>query len=100
MNAVPTASTAGAPRLIALVDVESSQIQAIGHDAETNTLAVRFKTWKGDSSSLYHYANFAAEDFAAFKAAESIGKHFGLYIKPFPEKYPFTRIESKPGVPA
>ncbi|TAA11260.1 KTSC domain-containing protein [Pseudoxanthomonas winnipegensis] len=98
MNTVPAASTAGAPRLIALVDVESSQIQAIGHDAETSTLAVRFKRWNGEPSSLYHYANFSAEDFAAFRSAESIGKHFGRYIKPFPEKYPFTRIESKPGV--
>ena len=98
MNAV--AQSAPAARVIALQDVESSQIQAIGHDAETNTLAVRFKTWKGEPSSLYHYANVTAEDFAAFKGAESIGKHFGRYIKPFPEKYPFTKIESKPGVPA
>ena len=49
--------------------VESSQIAAIGHDAETNTLAVRFKNWKGVPTSLYHYRNFNAEDFAAFSRA-------------------------------
>ena len=101
MNAV--AQSAPAPRVIALQDVESSQIHALGHDAETNTLAIRFTSGHGPDrgpGSLYHYANVTAEDFAAFKGAESIGKHFGRYIKPFPEKYPFTRIESKPGVPA
>ncbi len=60
--------------------VESSQIAAIGHDAETNTLAVRFKNWKGVPTSLYHYRNFNAE-------------HFGAHIKPFAEKYRYTKIE-------
>ena len=60
--------------------VESSQIAAIGHDAETNTLAIRFKNWKGVPTSLYQYQNFTAED-------------FGAHIKPFAEKYPYTKIE-------
>ena len=85
---------------IELQQVESSQIHAIGHDAQTNTLAVRFKRYSGEPSSLYHYGNFTAEEFAAFKAAESIGKHFGAHIKPFADKYPFKRIESMPGVAA
>ncbi|MCJ8032933.1 KTSC domain-containing protein, partial [Staphylococcus aureus] len=42
--------------------------------------------------SVYHYANFSAEEFQAFKDAESIGKHFGAYIKPFPEKYPYHKV--------
>ena len=73
--------------------VESSQSAAIGHDAETNTLAIRFKNWKGVPTSLYQYQNFTAEDFAAFRDAESKGKHFGAHIKPFAEKYPYTKIE-------
>ena len=73
--------------------VESRQIAAIGHDADTNTLAIRFKNWKGVPTSLYHYRNFNAEDFAAFRDAESKGKHFGREIKPFPEIYPYTKIE-------
>ena len=82
--------------IVKLIEVQSSQIHAIGHDPETNTLAIRFKNWKGEVTSLYHYANFTADDFAAFLAAESKGKHFGKNIKPFIEKYPFTRIESAP----
>ncbi|MFT4410225.1 KTSC domain-containing protein [Stenotrophomonas muris] len=80
---------------IALLDVQSSQIHSIGHDADTNTLAIRFTRGYGDKrgpGSLYHYANFSAEEFLAFKDAESIGKHFGAYIKPFPEKYPYHKV--------
>ena len=80
---------------IALQDVASSQIHAIGHDAETNTLAIRF-TRGGFANpapgSLYHYQNFTAQDFEAFKGAESIGRHFGQHIKPFADKFPFTKV--------
>ena len=83
-------------KTIDMQTVDSSQIHAIGHDAETNTLAIRFKNWKGEVTSLYHYENFLAEDFEAFKSAESIGRHFGAFIKPFDQKYPFKQIEKTP----
>ena len=75
-------------------DVESSQIHSIGHDAETNTLAIRFPTFgrTRPPGSLYHYANVTADDFAALKSAESLGRHFGQNIKPFADKYPFERV--------
>ncbi|CAJ0698645.1 KTSC domain-containing protein [Ralstonia holmesii] len=81
---------------ITMQSVESSQIHSIGHDSATNTLAIRFKSWKGEATSLYHYQNFTAEDFEAFLNAESIGRHFGAFIKPFDQKYPFKRIEDAP----
>lgn len=77
---------------ITMIPVESSQIDSIGHDAETNTLAIRFKNYKGEASGLYHYDNFTAEDFAAFHGADSIGKHFGQHIKPATEKHPYRRV--------
>lgn len=77
---------------IAMDAVESSQIAAIGHDAATNTLAIQFPG-KGDKpGSVYHYANFTADDFKAFQEAESKGSHFGKHIKKNTEKYPFTRV--------
>jgi len=82
--------------IVKLIEVESSQIHAIGHDPETNTLAIRFKNWKGEVTSLYHYANVTPEDFREFLCAESKGKHFGKNIKPHADKYPFTKIESAP----
>lgn len=78
---------------IAMDSVESSQIAGIGYDAASQTLAIQFKS---GTRAVYHYANVTAEDFAAFKSAESIGSHFYKNIKPFPEKYPYTRIESAP----
>ncbi|MDE3023689.1 MAG: KTSC domain-containing protein [Pseudomonadota bacterium] len=78
---------------IAMDAVSSSQIAAIGHDSKTKTLAIRF-TSKSGTGSLYHYANFDDEAFAAFKGAESIGSHFYKHIKPFPDKYPYTKVDS------
>jgi hypothetical protein len=76
---------------ITLHPVESSQIHAIGHDPATSTLAIQFRS-KSGSGSIYHYANFTAQDFASFKAAESIGSHFGKHIKPFADRFPFTKV--------
>lgn len=81
---------------IAMTDVESSQIHSIGHDAETSTLAIRFKNAKGEAKGLYHYKNFGADDFEALKAADSLGKHFGRFIKPQTEKYSVECIEKAP----
>ncbi|MCD9096152.1 KTSC domain-containing protein [Luteimonas fraxinea] len=81
---------------IALIDVDSSQIHSIGHDPETNTLAIRFTKGYRENrgpGALYHYANVDAEAFAALRDAESIGKHFGQHIKPFQLRHPYTRID-------
>lgn len=88
-------STPPAIGRIQLFDVDSSQIHSIGHDAATNTLAIRFYRGYGANkvpAAVYHYANFSAEEFQAFKDAESLGKHFGEYIKKFPEKYPYHKV--------
>lgn len=82
--------------VIALQAVESSKIHAIGHDPDTNTLAVRFKNYKGEATSLYHYSNFTAEEFVAFRDAESIGSHFHKHIKPHDKKYPYVKVELAP----
>lgn len=76
---------------IPLTAVESSQIAAIGHDPATNRLAIQFKS-KSGPGNVYEYANFTAEQFAAFKGAESIGRHFGQHIKPAAEAHPFTKM--------
>lgn len=81
---------------ITMDSVESSQIDAVGFDADTQTLAIQFKG-KGDApGSVYHYSNFTPEDFAAFKGAESIGRYFYKNIKPAKDKYPYVRVESAP----
>ncbi len=81
-----------AHRVITMDSVESSQIAAIGHDGASNTLSVQFTSKTGGAGSIYHYANFDAEAFAAFKNAESIGSYFYKNIKPHAEKYPYVKV--------
>ncbi len=76
---------------IAMSQVESSQLHAIGHHPESNTLAIQFKGKEG-AGSTYHYSNFSAEDFAAFQKAESFGAHFGKHIKTNTTKHPYKKI--------
>lgn len=68
---------------IALKPVESSQVKAIGYDADTRTLAVQFRHGKG---AIYHYPDVTPETHAAFVNAESIGNFFGKNIKALPFK--------------
>lgn len=67
---------------IPLIEVESNQVGAIGYDAATKTLAVRFKR----GYAIYHYPNVSTEIHAAFISADSIGTFFGKHIKPLPFK--------------
>lgn len=57
--------------------VQSSQMEAIGHSGRT--LAICFK-----GNNVYHYPGVTAEEFEAFKTAESLGSHFSKQIKPRP----------------
>ena len=76
---------------IELRGVTSSQIEAIGHDEATNTLAIRFKNKDGSPGSIYTYANVTHEDWIAFASAESIGSAFYKTFKNNPQKYPYTK---------
>lgn len=71
---------------ITMQKVQSSQIEAIGHDAESKTLAIRFK-----GGAEYHYANVETEMFEAMKLADSVGSFFYKNVKPFKDKYPYYK---------
>ncbi|NMV36952.1 KTSC domain-containing protein [Ralstonia insidiosa] len=82
---------------IAMDEIESSQLHAIGYDSASQTLAIRFKDRRtGEPTSLYHYYQFTPENWDAFRNAESFGSHFGKYIKPNKERFPYACIEQKP----
>ena len=90
-------NTQTATPVIAMDEVESSQIHSIGYDAASETLAIRFKDRKtGGPQALYHYSNFTPENWEAFRTAESFGSHFGKYIKPNKERFPYVCIEKMP----
>lgn len=77
---------------ITMTPVESSQLAAIGHDANNNTLAIQFKRGEGVGNT-YYYQNFDAEQFKQFQGAESVGSHFYKHIKPFADKFPYQKID-------
>lgn len=78
---------------IAMIEVESSQLQAIGHHPETEMLAIQFKGKAGTPGSVYHYRNFTKDDYLAFMTAESKGSHFKKFIKQEVVKHPYERIQ-------
>jgi hypothetical protein len=71
---------------ITMKEVKSSQIEAIGYDDATSTLAIRFK-----GGSVYNYSNVPASVFEELSAAESVGSFFGKHIKPHVDLYPFKK---------
>jgi hypothetical protein len=75
---------------IELTAVDSSQLRSVGHDPETNTLAIQFIGKPGEEDKVYHYYDFPAKAYEDLLAAESQGKHFYAYIK---GKYDWQRIE-------
>lgn len=80
---------------IEMTPVESSQLSAIGHDAATNTLAIRFPPKKSGVSDVYHYQNVSAEMFAEFLAAESYGSFFIQRIKKNPIDFPYEKVAAE-----
>jgi hypothetical protein len=61
---------------ISLSPVVSSQISHIGHDPETNTMSIKYK-----SGGEYHYAGVDSKAFETFKGAKSLGKHFNAHFR-------------------
>lgn len=82
---VPAGFTKGPRPEIALLAVKSSQVRAIGYDTATQTMAVQFALGAGH---IYHYPNVTPEAHKAFFESDSIGVHFGKFVKQLPfEKY-------------
>ena len=64
------------PYKIPLEPVTSSNIAALGYDAEKQILAVQFA-----SGEVYHHAEVSPEAASALATAESIGRHYGKHIR-------------------
>ena len=77
--------------------VESSQIEAVAHDPETNTLGIRFHPNKhqkeaGERGSEYHYSGVSDKLYEGLVGAVSVGKFFAEHIKNDPDSFPFTKV--------
>ena len=61
---------------IGMQAVQSSNIMAIGHDAESQVLRVEFNT-----GAVYEYAGVSQAVFDALVSAPSVGRYFAENIK-------------------
>ena len=61
---------------IKMVNVESSNIKAIGHDLPTNTLRIKFH-----NKSVWDYTPIPENTHTEIMAAESKGKYFNSNVK-------------------
>lgn len=61
---------------------QSSNISWARYDEATQRLEIDFKNSKGEKVSTYEYADFPPEEWDAFRASESRGKHFAYRIRP------------------
>ena len=64
--------------------VSSSNISAIGYEAETQTLEVEFL-----NGSIYQYAGVSVDVYEVMMNADSKGKYLNANIK---GRYPFTKL--------
>jgi hypothetical protein len=74
-------------KTINMTPVSSSQIAAVGHDAETKTLRIQFV--KGNAT--YDYANVTTELHKSMMDAPSVGSFFSNNIKNNPTLFPFSK---------
>ncbi|MBU4075749.1 MAG: KTSC domain-containing protein [Euryarchaeota archaeon] len=56
--------------------VQSSDLQSIGYDPNTNVLEIEFK-----SGGIYQYFNVPESKYEGLMKADSHGKYFDAYIK-------------------
>lgn len=61
---------------IDMIPVDSSAIKAVGHDPSTNTVHVEFH-----SGGTHRFGPLTKEEFASFRDAGSIGKHYHAHVR-------------------
>lgn len=94
------------PDHVTMAPVQSSQIKAIGHDAQANHLYINFPPGKKNPDgmgSVYRYDGVDAAKHAALLGVadpttglkvenHSIGRHFGQHIKANPD-HPYKKLD-------
>lgn len=81
------------PAHVTMGPIDSSHHSGAGYDADASHLYINFAK-PGASPNIYRYSNFTPDDWAAYRGAESQGKHFLSQIKPNSEKFPFVRVSN------
>ena len=74
-----------AENTINLQPVDSTRIEAVGYDADSQTLRIRFKS----NGSVYDYDDVPQDVYDALMNSASVGRYFGESIEGV---YSYTRI--------
>lgn len=75
--------------MVKYANVESSNISAIGYDAEDSSLYVRFAVRKGSTGSTYKYLEVPPEVHEKLMNSPSKGKALSLLIK---DQYEYEKL--------
>lgn len=75
--------------LTSWIPVKSSNINAIRYSPKTKTLFIKFG--QPSANSCYKYENIEEPLFLGLLNAESKGKYFWRFIRPFFKEYPYRR---------
>src|SRR6266849_10531286 len=76
-----TESSQGRPVSIALIPIVSSQITAVGYDAATRELVIKFRDSGRMAEAIYAYDSVLPELATELIAAESPGSYFHRHIR-------------------
>ena len=84
-DSIETKQITSIPEPIAMLPVSSSMAQAIGYDADSQTLQIEFA-----SGAVYQYADVEEETWESLRDADSTGKFFNSEIK---SRYSSERVD-------
>lgn len=84
-GSIETNQITSIPEPIAMLPVSSSMAQAIGYDADSQTLQIEFA-----SGAVYQYADVEEETWESLRDADSTGKFFNSEIK---SRYSSERVD-------
>jgi hypothetical protein len=85
-------SSRGRPVAIALIPVASSQLAAVGYDAATRELVIKFRSSDHKDQVIYSYDGVPPELVRGLLAAASPGSFFRRHIRQ--GDYPYRRHET------
>lgn len=67
-----------------MIPVDSTDLEEIGYDADTNTLVIEFKR-----GNVYKYNDVPQAVYDGLMSADSVGKYFNQFIK---RNYGYSKI--------
>lgn len=81
------------PANVTMAPIESSHHSGAGYDPQAQQLYINFAK-PGAPAKIYRYDNVPPDMWATYQASPSKGGYIIHQIKPFPDKFPFHKVEN------